>query len=340
MAKAKKLPSGNWRCQAYAGTDENGKRKYKSFTASTKKEAELLAAQYLVEKETFSDDKNLLMKTAMFRYNESRAHVISPATLRTYTGYAEKKLKDKWDYPISKITSEDMQKWIDEWSINRSPKTVRNIHGYVQAVLLFFGCGKDLKVTLPQKKPYDYHIVTDEEVKALLRHTEGTELGIAIALAAFIPARRSEICALTNEDIDRQKCTVKISKAIVRSKDREWITKSIPKTFVSNRTVDIPKSIVDKIPDKPGRIINASPSQIEDRFKRAKRTLHLDFRFHDLRHYGATFLHAEGIPDKYIMQRGGWSSVETLQRIYTHCMPQKMNEASDTVVNKFNSLME
>ena len=39
MATAKKLPSGAYRCLIYIG-DENGKRKYKSFTAKTKKEAE------------------------------------------------------------------------------------------------------------------------------------------------------------------------------------------------------------------------------------------------------------------------------------------------------------
>ena len=46
MAKAKKLPSGNWRVQVFAGTDSNGKRIMKSFTAETKKEAEFLAAQF------------------------------------------------------------------------------------------------------------------------------------------------------------------------------------------------------------------------------------------------------------------------------------------------------
>ena len=46
MATAKKLPSGKYRCLIYIGM-ENEKRKYKSFTANTKKEAEFLATQYL-----------------------------------------------------------------------------------------------------------------------------------------------------------------------------------------------------------------------------------------------------------------------------------------------------
>ena len=50
MAKAKKLPSGKWRALVYDYTDSNGKRKYQSFTAETKKEAEFLAADYSLNK--------------------------------------------------------------------------------------------------------------------------------------------------------------------------------------------------------------------------------------------------------------------------------------------------
>ena len=47
MATAKKLPSGNFRVRVLVGKDLQGKKKYKSFTAKTKKEAELMAAEYL-----------------------------------------------------------------------------------------------------------------------------------------------------------------------------------------------------------------------------------------------------------------------------------------------------
>ena len=90
MPTAKRLPSGSWRCQAYAGKDESGKRIYKSFTAPTKKEAELMAAQYAIERETYSDEKNLLLKTAMERYNKAKENVLSPSTMRGYVQYAAK----------------------------------------------------------------------------------------------------------------------------------------------------------------------------------------------------------------------------------------------------------
>ena len=44
MAKAKRLPSGNWNVQAYKTID--GKKIRKSITAETKAEAEYLAEQW------------------------------------------------------------------------------------------------------------------------------------------------------------------------------------------------------------------------------------------------------------------------------------------------------
>lgn len=63
MATAKKLPSGNYRVNLYIGKGVDGKRKYKSFTAPTKKAAEYLAAQYNQLKKENTSDSMLL------RYN-------------------------------------------------------------------------------------------------------------------------------------------------------------------------------------------------------------------------------------------------------------------------------
>ena len=46
MAKAKKLPSGNWRIRVYSHTDDTGKKHYESFTAPTKQQAEMMGAKF------------------------------------------------------------------------------------------------------------------------------------------------------------------------------------------------------------------------------------------------------------------------------------------------------
>ena len=41
-------------------------------------------------------------------------------------------------------------------------------------------------------------------------------------------------------------------------------------------------------------------------------------RLHDLRHINASVMLALHVPEKYAMERGGWSSNKTLQTIYQH----------------------
>lgn len=336
MAKAKKLPSGSYRCQVYVGTDESGKRRYKSFTAATKKQAELMAAEFSI---SVKQEGNISGKTfgqAMLEYNESKRKFISPSTYAGYESIRNTALFEMAEIPISAINSQLVQRYIDKLTNSVSPKTIKNRYSYINSVLKHEKIPPIQDVTTPKKKMTEIHIVTDTEMKKLLKSTEGTELGLAIRLAAFIPARRSEICALTADDFHGDFVT--ISKAIVLDKNREWVLKS-PKSYASYRTVQLPKEIIKLIPES-GKVISANPDKLYKEFKKMLDSLDMNFRFHDLRHYGATFLHAQGIPDKYIMQRGGWSNVSTLQNIYTHCLPETTDKATHAVINKLSSLTE
>jgi hypothetical protein len=81
MATPKKLPSGRWRCLIYVGKDENGKRKYRSVTADTKKEAVERAAQ--IENRPQNASK-MTVGEAVRHYIDIRENVLSPATVRGY----------------------------------------------------------------------------------------------------------------------------------------------------------------------------------------------------------------------------------------------------------------
>ena len=98
MPKAKKLPSGSWRCQVYSHTEEiyqkdgtiKKKRVYKSFTCldpSTKgrRKAEQMAADWAAGKERLPKS-SITVKEAIHRYIEAKEKVLSPSTLRGYKG--------------------------------------------------------------------------------------------------------------------------------------------------------------------------------------------------------------------------------------------------------------
>ena len=158
---------------------------------------------------------------------------------------------------------------------------------------------------------------------------------LAVYLAAFGTLRRSEVCGLDAGDIDGN--TITIQRAMVDKGKDEWVIKTT-KTVSSTRTVEMPQFVIDKCP-KEGRIVNLNPDQVTHRFMRALRRLDVPkFRFHDLRHYAASIMHAIGVPDQYIMQRGGWSSDKTLKAIYRGTIRDYEEKYTSMTISHFEDM--
>ena len=226
MAKAKKLPSGNWRVNLYDYTDPaTGKRIYKSFTATTKKEAEYMAAEYKLDgKQRTASAGDMTLKEAYTRYIDSKTNVLSPSTIREYRRSARNDLQDIMPLKLRDITQEAVQRSINQFAANHAPKTVRNAHGLLSAVLGVYYPSFQLSTGLPQKQKTRITIPTEAEVKALLEAAEGTNMHQAILLAAVGTLRRSEICALTQSDVHDN--GVMVNKAMVCDDNHEYVIKS------------------------------------------------------------------------------------------------------------------
>ena len=342
MATAKKLPSGSWRCLVFDYTDDNGKRKYKSFTCDDatrkgKARAEQMASEYLLEKEEnkkpVSFEKPFYQ--ALSEYIVEREKKLSPYTIRGYR-VIEKTLntdfKDFCNTNIYKITSNDIQKLIDEDSKTRKPKTIRNHHGLISSTLSHFGI-KVVASELPKKVRPDLHIPSDDEIEKLLKIVGGTEFEIPVLLAAFCTMRRGEICALSLDDISGN--VIHIKHSLVREKDGTFRKKE-PKTYSGDRYVTAPQFVIDAIKEK-GYITKLKPESISRMFfDLVDDNGFKHFRFHDLRHYSASIMHALGIPDAYIMERGGWGSDAVLKSVYRHALDDKKSNMNDIANDYFN----
>lgn len=338
MAKAKKLPSGNWRVRVYSGRDEQGKPVYKSFTAETKREAEYLAAEYAAKKkQRASASKDKTLREAYARYIEIKQNTISPATVVEYRHAAGRDFPSLMPLRLSQITQEAVQSAVNIMAADHSPKSVRNAHGLLSAVLRMFAPEIRLNTRLPQSKRAEIHVPTDQEITALVQAIRGTELEKAVLLAAFGSLRRSECCALTVDDLGTD--TVTVDKAMVWTKQKEWTLKQ-PKSRAGYRTIKMPPFVMERLVPKSGtrRIVCLVPTSVTNYFAQAlKRAGLAHFRFHDLRHYQASILHAMGVPDKYIMERGGWRTDSTLKNIYQHTMDKRRAEIEDEICRRFEA---
>ena len=355
MAKARKLPSGSWRVQCYAGKNAEGKNQYRSFTRPTKKEAEYEAALFAMHyKEISRDSTAMTLAEAMDKYIASKDGILSPSTIRGYDIIRKNHLKGLMDIRLNRLTpaliqeaiNQEAKPYIDKNGKTRtpSPKSVRNIHGLLTAVLGEYCPGLRLNTTLPQKQAAEQSILEPEEIAALLHAVEGTEMEIPVLLAVWLCMRSSEITGLTWDCVDFHRGTVTIRQARVRNSKNEWVEKGT-KTTGSTRTVNAPDYILDKLAAAKKDaateyVVSIKGNCLYQRLKTILRKNGLpDIRFHDLRHTAASIMVALNTPEKYIMARGGWSSSGVLRQVYEHTMEHKRNSVDQQIDDFFYSLM-
>ena len=177
----------------------------------------------------------------------------------------------------------------------------------------------------------DYKTPSDADIRHLLDACAGTDFEVAVMLGAFAGLRRSEVAALTSEDLDGD--ILHVRAAMVKGSDHAYHQKGT-KTRSSDRYIRIPDFVADRLKGIDGKLYPYPAEGITKRFETLRKRAGVDCRFHDLRAYHASKMHSIGIPDQYVMGRLGWSTDYTLKRIYrreiddvTKAMNDKANDA-------------
>lgn len=299
--KAKKLPSGSWRALVYSHSDSTGKRHYESFTASTKAEAEMKAAEFAANKKR-QIRHDLTVGEAIDGYIKAKESVLSPSTTAGYVRMRTHNFKSIEKKRIRSLTSVTVQQFVSDLSEELSPKTVRNVYGLLTASIAFYNPDVSYRVTLPAKKKSRPASPSDDAVSKLFDAAYPRQK-ICIGLG-LMGLREGEVAALTYEDLDGD--VLHVSKDMVRNRHGEWIIKEIPKTTESDRYVILPPYLVELIGTGEGRIIPTTPNTIAKQFIKLRDKLGLSIRFHDLRHFFASTGVVLNIPELYLADMGGW----------------------------------
>lgn len=350
MATAKKLPSGSWRCQVYSHTEEipqpdgtiRKKRIYESFTCDDpspkgKRYCEKAAADWAAKKEETNRSGNITFGEALDKYIAARENLLSVRTISNYRRIRKKEIQGIMDVPVRRITQEIIQEIVNEDSLVHSPKTVRDNHGLIAAVLKLYRPDLPLHTVLPKKVRPDIYIPSDADIQRLMRQVKDTEMELPVLLSIFGPMRRGEISALRIENICGN--VVHVCENMVIDEYKNWVVKT-PKSYSGDRYIEYPKYVSEKWKGvSSGRVVLLNPDIISCRFTRILKSAGLPhFRFHDLRHYSASVQHTLGIPDAYIMQRGGWGNDGVLKDVYRHALEDRQKEMNAKANNYFENL--
>lgn len=339
LPKAELLPSGNWRIRIYEGMVA-GKKKYETFIKPSEDEVEQEAYQYLLKKQKRKNDAKLPLERRMSvgdaidQHIVDIADVLSPGTVRRYKEDRQKFFASIMDIKLCDLSQPDVQRAVSHDSRRYAAKSIHNAHGLLSAALSSYLPDFRLKTNLPQMVDPDVIVPEDEDIDRLMAEVEGTWMESAILLGACCGMRRSEICGLKFDDIDLRHYTITVRRTVIKDENGKWIVREKTKTTKSKRTFETaPEIIKALIANKTDDefVVNVVPDTLSKSFIDLRDKLRIKCRFHDLRHYNASIMLALNVPDKYAMERMGYSTAGTLKKVYQHTMIGKRKEVADQV---------
>lgn len=294
----------------------------------TQREAQRLIDEK-IEQNAYNPKSGMTMQGAGNAYIALKDNILSPATIKGYKAIIKSLSEPFLATKIDDITPLDVQKEINDYSSTHSPKTTRNAHGFISAVLSTYKPSMQLHTTLPQKVKFEPYTPTEDDIKRVLEHVKNSDYEIAFRLGCY-GMRRSEICAIDAAS-DLNGNMLSITKAKVLNEFNEWVIKPIPKTTSSQREIYIDDNLANMIREK-GYAFNRSPDRLNKHLHRVLKRLNIpDFRFHDLRGYYASLCHSLNIPDKYILANGGWTSTNILDRVYKRAFADKQADVNKQI---------
>ena len=337
MATAKRLQSGNYRVRVY----DKDTKKYKSFTARTKREAELMGLDWLNGRKKTTQTE-ITVDEAVENYINSKNNTLSVSTIRGYYIIKNNAIDDIKSIKLNQITEIDLQNWMNKNASKYSAKSIRNQFGLVIAALKQNKVNLDFNsILLKPKQPSKIKVPNIDEIKKIIDITHNTNIEIPILLAITLGLRRSEICALKWSDYNGRE--IYIHSAAVPNANNKTVIKQTNKSYAGTRTLIVPdilKCSLDKnVSDRNDFIVKMTPNGIFVRFQSLCQQNGLEkYTLHSLRHANASLMLLQGVPDKYAMERLGQATNSMLRNVYQHTFKNEQEKIADDINDKFNSL--
>lgn len=284
---------------------------------------------------------------------------ITPHTLHNYRQMLANHIASPLgDIPVDQISEQDVAEWVMGLrELGRSPKTIRNIHGFLHGVMSH-AVRRKLRPDNPCEETRLPKAVRKDEAMQFLTHAEFALLLSSLdehfhPFAMFLVGtglRFSEATALGAGDFTEHEdgtFSVRVSKAWKRATDGTRRYMGDPKSDKGHRTVGFGIGLAKIIAPlteaamkddglvfrmKRGGALNSqsfnskywTPAVTKARADGLRKRP----RVHDLRHTYASWMLADGTKLRDLADLMGHESVNTTSTVYSHFMPESRKAAA------------
>ncbi len=355
--------------RVFLGRDEAGKRTWLSKTIrGTKKDAQKWLNAKLRDQDLGISIEPATESVGVYldKWLETAAKPrLRPRTFNDYTKLLERYVRE----PLGNIKLSDLkpiqiQKLYQSMSERGlSPRVVRYTHAVLSSALKQAVAWDMLHrnpasvVKLPRQDRQEMHAMSAEQAGQFLSAVRNDRLYALYMVALTTGARPQEYLALKWSDVDLEKGTATIRRALVWSQKKgdSWQFAE-PKTSRSRRTIPLPVSTIKALSEHRrhqneerlsigsewqdyGLVFTTSigtpitlSSLTNKSFKPALKAAKLEgFRLYDLRHSMATLMLANGENAKVVSERLGHSTIVLTLDTYTHVLPDMQQQATERI---------
>ena len=193
-------------------------------------------------------------------------------------------------------------------------------------------------IKIPDKNDFMPHVITGFELAQIYNAFDNPKHKLIILLSALCGLRRGEIFGLKWDDIDWTEGRGHIRVDESRSISEDGYIDKDTKTKKGMRVIAVSEQVLEEIRSYrktlkkvSTHIITGRPDNFSCRFAEIiekKKLVHV--RFHDLRHYHASWLCEQGVPDQYAAERMG-HDINVLRGIYQHLSLDRKIESDNKV---------
>ena len=323
-----RLPSGSYRVRKQI----DGRR----YTVTFESKPTQREIQKAFEKVYSHSNSNhvLTFRSAAEEYMKIKTNVLSSTTIKNYGSILKNLSPEFTSRKIDTITAVDVQREINNYSVGRSPKSVKNASGLITVVMSLYAPDIQLRTKLPQNIPHEEYIPSKEDIEKVLEYAKGSDYELVLKLACF-GFRKGELLAITSDSV-KDDCVV-IDKSLAVTEDGTYKVKTT-KTESGIRTVRIGKELADEI-KKRGCVYEGFPGNILRYLHKAQDAVGVPrFKLHSFRHYYVSMCHAMGIPDVYIIKSIGHRTDTTLKRVYRHELAEETKKVQAEIEQKISQM--